>query len=69
MTTLKPAIFTLFAAAALTACQGAETPVKESMPELTTEATARVITKDDKFTYANYDEVRVTHLDLNLDVI
>jgi len=32
------------------------------------EAPARVITKDDKFTYANYDEVRVTHVDLNLDV-
>jgi len=28
----------------------------------------RVITKDDKFSYANYDEVRITHIDLNLDV-
>ena len=69
---LKPAIFTLFAASALTACQGtdapvAETPAKES-PANTTKAVKRVITKDDKFTYANYDEVRVTHLDLNLDV-
>ncbi|MEE9272548.1 MAG: M1 family metallopeptidase [Robiginitomaculum sp.] len=26
------------------------------------------IVKDDKFTYANYDEVQVSHLDLNLDV-
>jgi len=68
MTILKPAIFTLFAAAALTACQGAETPVKENMTAEKTEPAARVITKDDKFTYANYDEVRVTHVDLNLDV-
>ncbi len=32
------------------------------------ERQAPVIVKDDKFTYANYDEVRVTHVDLNLDV-
>ena len=68
MTILKPTIFTLFAATALTACQGAETPTKENMPAAKAEAPARVITKDDKFTYANYDEVRVTHVDLNLDV-
>jgi len=68
MTILKPAIFTLFAATALTACQGTEAPIKENMPAAKAEAPARVITKDDKFTYANYDEVRVTHVDLNLDV-
>jgi len=34
------------------------------MPKLTASATI----KDDKFTYANYDKVRITHLDLNLDV-
>ena len=71
MTILKPAIFTLFTAAALTACQGADAPVKENIPaktDTTSKAEKRVISKDDKFTYANYDEVRVTHLDLNLDV-
>ncbi len=31
-------------------------------------ATAAKITKSDKFTYANYDKVRMTHLSLNLDV-
>ena len=30
--------------------------------------TAAVVERGDKFTYANYDEVRVTHLDLNLNV-
>ena len=68
MTLLKPVIFTLFAASALAACKGADVPVKETKPAATVEPTKRVITKDDKFTYANYDEVRVTHLDLNLDV-
>ncbi len=68
MTILKPAIFSLFAATALIACQGgSEAPVKENKAAVK-EAAPRVITKDDKFTYANYDEVRVTHLDLNLDV-
>jgi len=67
MLNLKPVIFTLFAASALAACQGAEAPVKENK-SVAAEPTKRVITKDDKFTYANYDEVRVTHLDLNLDV-
>ncbi|MDA8708772.1 M1 family aminopeptidase/hydrolase, partial [Hellea sp.] len=71
MTNLKPVIFTLFAAAALTACQGADAPVKDSTKTAKadkTQTAERIITKDDKFTYANYDEVRVTHLDLNLDV-
>ena len=68
MTMLKYVIFTLFAASALVACQGAEAPIKDNMPAAKAEAPARVITKDDKFTYANYDEVRVTHVDLNLDV-
>ncbi len=68
MTILKPAIFTLFAVAALTACQGAEAPVKENMTTEKAEPTPRAMTNKDKFTYANYDEVRVTHVDLNLDV-
>ncbi len=67
MTILRPAIFTIFAGFALTACQGAEAPVEQSKAAVS-EPTKRIITKDDKFTYANYDEVRVTHLDLNLDV-
>ena len=32
------------------------------------QATASKIVKADKFTYANYDKVRMTHLSLNLDV-
>lgn len=67
MTILRPAIFTIFAGFALTACQRAEAPVEQSKAAVS-EPTKRIITKDDKFTYANYDEVRVTHLDLNLDV-
>jgi len=67
MTLLKPVIFTLLTASTLVACNGAETPIEETKPAVT-EPAKRVITKDDKFTYANYDEVRVTHLDLNLDV-
>ena len=67
MTLLKPAIFTIFTASILTACQGTEAPVKENSSAVV-EPSKRVITKDDKFTYANYDEVRVTHVDLNLDV-
>lgn len=68
MTIFKPVIFTLFAASALTACQGAEAPVKENMTTEKAEPTAHAMTNKDKFTYANYDEVRVTHVDLNLDV-
>ena len=67
MTILKPALFSLFAASALltTACTSGEAPTQL---EVKTEMLERVITKDDKFTYANYDEVRLTHIDLNLDV-
>ena len=72
MINLKPVVFSLFTASALivTGCNNAE-----KVPENTTtntsaktEIPARIITKDDKFTYANYDEVRVTHINLNLDV-
>ncbi len=52
------------AAITLLACENtqiAETPVK-------TPVAVQELTKDDKFTYANYDEVRMTHLDLDLDV-
>lgn len=49
----------------LTACSADTTK-----PSETTEVQAAVvkIVKDDKFTYANYDKVRMTHLSLNLDV-
>ena len=67
MTNLKPVLFSLFAASALltTACTSGEAPTQL---EVKTEIPERAITKDDKFTYANYDEVRLTHIDLNLDV-
>lgn len=42
-----------------------------SMPTDNTQSVAafeQTVTKNDKFTYANYDKVRMTHLDLNLDI-
>lgn len=53
----------------LTAC-GDQAPVQ---PDTKVEKPAvveavRKITKDDKFTYANYDQIQTTHLDLDLDV-
>jgi len=49
----------------LTACS-----TDNTKPSEMTEVQAPVvkIVKDDKFTYANYDKVRMTHLSLNLDV-
>ena len=81
MSITKPVIFSLFVySLLLTSCTDtASTPTastsvnsttgnsvsepvtKQSLPE-------RVIIKDDKFTYSNYDEIRLTHIDLNLDV-
>ena len=79
MTFFKPAIISIFSATAfLTACNNTETTQQSSVTSQSTtsetsseakvELPARIISKDDKFTYANYDEVRVTHIDLNLDV-
>ncbi len=73
MSVTKPLIFSLFTATmVLTACnnpstEGSETQVVKV--EKDNKKTApRMIVKDDKFTYSNYDEVQITHLDLNLDV-
>jgi len=74
--TLKPV---LLASAALcltlSACGGSEksssstqTPSASSDKPAAVHTPARKIVKDDKFTYANYDKVQVSHLDLNLDV-
>lgn len=56
---------------AFVACDGAQTteptPLEQIDPPAV-EAVVQVLTKDDKFTYSNYDQVRMTHLDLNLDV-
>ncbi len=72
MINLKPVVFSLFAASALlaTGCNNTEMAPENTAANTgpKTEMPARIITKDDKFTYANYDEVRVTHIDLNLDV-
>ena len=53
----------------LTAC-GPKEAVKtaDMMPPAVTEPIVRPIIKEDVFTYANFNQVRVTHLDLNLDV-
>ena len=45
-----------------------ETVSKQETTQTTETAQARVVVKDDKFTYANYDKVQMTHLDLDLDV-
>lgn len=37
-------------------------------PRITADDIYKPVIKADKFTYSNYDEVQVTHLDLNLDV-
>jgi len=71
MTFFKPSIFSLLVASVLmTACNPSETTSKSTVtpPSIATDIPERVITKDDKFSYANYDEVRITHIDLNLDV-
>jgi len=68
MPQFKPAFISLFVASTFIASCGqpdTKTPVTEPAKS---EATVQKIVKDDKFTYANYDEVRITHLDLNLDV-
>ena len=71
MNFFKPIFFSLMTASALlTSCNNtistSDNTISVSADK--SEMPARVITKDDKFTYANYDEVRVTHIDLNLDV-
>jgi aminopeptidase N len=67
MSFAKPIIFSLLAATTvLSACNN--TTTVESEPAVEAKITPRIVSKDDKFTYANYDEVQITHLDLNLDV-
>ena len=46
------------------ACDTAEAPETTNAEN----SVAQTVTKDDKFTFANYDKIRMTHLDLNLDV-
>ncbi|PHR55680.1 MAG: aminopeptidase [Robiginitomaculum sp.] len=47
-------------------CNAADT--KTDTPKAHVEEMAQKTANHDKFTFANYDEIRVTHLDLNLDV-
>lgn len=75
MSFTKPVIFSLFAASTLlTACNNStENKAKSPAQEMKTERpvldmSKRITKKDDKFTYANYDEIQITHVDLNLDV-
>lgn len=64
MSIFKP-VFALTLATPLvfSACSKSDAPAPDAPIQI-----ERVITKDDKFTYANYDKVQLTHLDLNLDV-
>ncbi len=70
----KSAVISLFTVGALLTACGSTTPndAPNALPETPSnigpKITASNIVKDDKFTYANYDELRVTHVDLNLDV-
>lgn len=73
MSITKPLIFSLFTASmVLTACnnQQSENSISEKtqVEKDIKKPVSRMIVKDDKFTYSNYDEVQITHLDLNLDV-
>jgi len=68
MSLTRPLVFSLFAATTvLTGCNNASAPVETPVSEQEVKVVKPII-KDDKFTYSNYDEVRVTHVDLNLDV-
>ena len=64
MSLFKPAlILALALPLAFAACNKPETDTLKVENKA-----ARKIIKDDKFTYSNYDQVQVTHLDLNLNV-
>lgn len=54
----------------LVACGGAPIESEDTPPQIEAEVSAPVpqIVRDDKFTYANYDEVQVSHLNLELTV-
>ena len=70
MSSVKPILFSVLAAGFIASCGKSETtsPKPDVVKVEAPTKTARAIIKDDKFTYANYDEVQITHLDLNLDV-
>lgn len=73
MSLSKTTVFSLIAATGLmSACNKTETPAPVEAvvekPLVQSPDVQKIISKDDKFTYANYDEVRLTHIDLNLDV-
>lgn len=53
----------------LVACQNdqSKSPASDNTPAPVS-VTSQPVDKADKFTYANYQDVRMTHLDLNLDV-
>ncbi|CAM3782732.1 M1 family metallopeptidase [Litorimonas haliclonae] len=70
MSTFKNAAFPLLASAFfLGSCGDSQAPQPETeTPEIETFAERPVVETTDKFTYANYKDVRLTHIDLNLDV-
>lgn len=64
MSLFKPALLLALALPlAFAACNKSETDTLKVENKA-----ARKIIKDDKFTYSNYDQVQVSHLDLNLNV-
>ncbi|MEP1231175.1 MAG: M1 family metallopeptidase [Litorimonas sp.] len=74
MSVSKTAIISIFVTGALLTACGNSAPNDapkaqvETHSETGPKANVSAVVKDDKFTYANYDELRVTHVDLNLDV-
>ncbi|MGB0906428.1 MAG: M1 family metallopeptidase [Maricaulaceae bacterium] len=70
MTRFMPALLgTVSLAVVLTACNGAYAPKNANAPQsVVTDNAEMVRVQGDKFSYANYADVRVTHAALDLDV-
>ena len=67
MSFVKPFFLTLCAGSLIAGCAPKETSEKPTETPKSSAERGPVI-KHDKFTYANYDQVSLTHIDLNLDV-